>query len=100
MQSRRRWLSGRRRTAPGSDGAQKNPGKKPLWQLSRLGQIAIGSPEEGGAHGNGIVAIGVVEAVIINALGGRGYVLGLQVDPLRQLVAGEADPRRVLVNKA
>lgn len=72
---------------------KRKPGRKPPWQLSRLGQIAIGSPEEGGAHGNGIVAIGVVLAVIIiNALGGGGYVLGLQIDPLRQLVAGEADP--------
>jgi hypothetical protein len=65
-----------------------------------LGQLGwprgSGLPEESSSGHNRVVADFLTDLVF----GCRGDVLSLQVDPLRQLVAGEADPGRVVFDEA
>jgi hypothetical protein len=63
-------------------------------QLRRSTRFRL--PEESSSGHNRVVVNSLTDLVF----GCRGYVLSLQVDPLRQLVAGEADPGRVVFDEA
>jgi hypothetical protein len=73
----------------------KKAWKKPFGNFP-AGPRGSGSPEESSSGHNRAVVDSLTDLVF----GCRVDVLSLQVDPLRQLVAGEADPGRVVFDEA